>query len=161
MFTRVWPINEPAASKRTEFVALNISQANRTLLFSLRSQVLERPGSIPKKPGPRKLFRCPASPGRVARNVVFPAVPGPQAQVMLCGFWKTLGLPFVMNTPVFGFGPVSIEDPSNSKSVDHPLPASTEKGNPLVQRTRPFSPQPPKTPFMILPLLPPQWRPRP
>ena len=68
---------------------------------------------------------------------------------MLCAFWKTLGMPLEsMKTPVFGFGPISIEVPSSSKLVDQPSPAETEKGNPLVQRPRPLNPHPPNTAFM-------------
>ena len=56
------PIREPAASKRTEFVMLNASQANLIDFCSLRFHTLDKPASIPKYPGPRKLLRCPASP---------------------------------------------------------------------------------------------------
>ena len=82
---------------------------------------------------------------------------------MVCsGFWKTVGVPLgSINTPVFGFAPVTNEDPSSSKSVDQPLPASTEKGNPLVQRYKPLKPHPPRIPFTQPLALLPQWRPRP
>src|SRR5579862_1872950 len=162
MSTRSWLTKDPAASKRTEFVTLKTSQENLSSFCSLKFHVLARPASIPKKPGPRKLFRCPASPGMVARKLEPARVPGPQAQTMLCGSLKTVGSPLgSRNTPVLGFGPVSTEVPASSKSVAQPAPAGTLNGKPVVQRHSPLSPQPPRTPFTSLFAPPPQWRPRP
>src|SRR5438552_2493946 len=59
-----------ATSKRTLLKTLNTSQLNLMLCDSLIFHALVRDISVLRNPGPRRLLRCPDSPGKAARNAL-------------------------------------------------------------------------------------------
>src|SRR5438067_7550834 len=73
--------NEPlvaamvATSKRTLLKTLKTSQLNLTFCDSVIFHCLVRDMSVLRKPGPRKLLRCPDSPGKARRNALAASVP--------------------------------------------------------------------------------------
>src|SRR5713226_9355074 len=95
----------PAASKRTELVALNTSQVSFNACDSVIFQDLPSPVSSPKMPGPRSSFRCPDSPGKANRK----------DWMAVAGSLNTLGWPLTLNVPVLGRLPFITADEVSSQ----------------------------------------------
>src|SRR5260370_5373336 len=154
-----------AVSKRTELVTLNASALKDSFCLSVMLQVLRRAISIPKYPCPRKLFRCPDSPGNGKRQLLLmkseAVVDAPPLQ-----FWPVKANALMspaqsVNAPVFGVGPVKTALPVSSQLVGKSKPLPTADVNPLVHRASPDTDQPPTATSIARFQLEPHFFPRP
>src|SRR5579862_2062620 len=148
LFSELPVLDATVVSNRTEFVTLNTSQANFSPCRSVMFHVFVSPESISKKPSPRKLFLCPASPGYGSRS----GEPVLKPLLSAVGSAKTFGAPSIKCLRSFTC-PVATTPLSTCQFVVH-AGSTTPNGSPLLHRLSPESCQPPISAFTPRPALP-------